>query len=269
MIMSRLKTAVRLLSLATEPREGFLRAARLGAQGVEIDASGGLKPRELSSTGRRELRTVAAGYQLKIAAVRAPLKRGLVCPEGMEARLEFLEAAIGLAVDIGAKVVVIEAGQVPDKPESPGGRALSASLTHLAPVAEKCGVAIALVTGLESAEVLVAALASYPAEVMGAALDPANWMVHGFDPCQELEHLAGRVRHVHARDARRSSPSRAALDIPLGEGDVPWPVLLAHLSVFGYEGYITIEDASSEPQAEAMAIAMPVLRNWLAAGRGM
>lgn len=267
--MTRLKTAVRLLSLSTDPREGLMQAARLGADGVEIDAGGSLKPRELSSTGRRELRTVAAGYQLRIAAVRAPLKRGLVCPEGMEARLEFLEATIGLAVDVGAKVIAIEAGQVPDQPESPGGRALSASLAHLAPVAEKRGVALALVTGLESAEVLAAVLAPYPAEVVGTTLDPANWMVHGFDPCQELDHLVGRVRHVHARDARRSSPSRAALDIPLGEGDVPWPVILAHLSVFGYEGYVTIEDASDGPQANAMAKAMPVLRGWLAAGRGL
>lgn len=262
--MHRLKPAVRLLSLDERPREGFHRAASLGAGGVELDAWGPLRPRTLGSTARRDLRAVAGGYRVEIATVRAPLRRGLVEPEGMDARLEYLEEAVAFAADLGANTLVVEAGQVPEKPESPGGRALAQSLAHLAPVAERRGVSVALVTGLEAGEVLARLLEPWAPEVLGVALDPANWMTHGFDPSAELSAVATRVRVTHARDARKSSPSRAALDVILGEGDVPWPLLLAHLDAFGYTGWVTACEAGEQARPEAMAAALAVLRGWLA-----
>lgn len=262
--MHRLKPAVRLLSLDERPREAFHRAASLGAGGVELDAWGPLRARDLGATARREVRTVAGGFRLEIAAVRAPLRRGLVEPEGMDARLEYLGETVALAADLGAKTLVVEAGQVPDKPESPGGRALAQSLSHLAPLAERHGLAVALVTGLEGGEVLAKLLDPWAPEVLGVAFDPANWMTHGFDPSLELSAVAARVRIAHARDARKSSPSRAALDVPLGEGDVPWPLLLAHLDAFGYMGWVSACEAGERPRPEAMAAALGVLRGWLA-----
>lgn len=261
--MHRLKPAVRLLSLDGRAREGFHQAASLGAGGVELDAWGPLRPESLGSTARRELRTLAGGYRLEVAAVRAPLRRGLVEPEGMDARLEYLGAALALAADLGARTVVVEAGQVPDKPESPPGKALSQSLAHLAPVAEKRGVAVALVTGLEAGEVLSRLLGPWAPEVMGVVVDPANWMTHGFDPSAELAEVAPRARLAHARDARKSSPSRAALEVPLGEGDVPWPLVLAHLDAFGFKGWISACTSGDQPRAQAMAAAIATLRGWL------
>lgn len=262
--MRRLKPAVRLLSLDGRPREGFHRAASLGAGGVELDAWGPLRARDLGTTARREIRAVAGGFRLEIAAVRAPLRRGLVEPEGMDARLEYLGETVAFAAELGAGTVVLEAGQVPDNPESAGGRALGQSLSHLAPLAERFGVSVALVTGLEGGEVLAKLLEPWAAEVLGVAFDPANWMTHGFDPSAELSAVAARVRIAHARDARKSSPSRASLDVPLGEGDVPWPLLLAHLDAFGYTGWVSAGEAGDQPRPESMAAAIGTLRGWLA-----
>jgi len=262
--MHRLKPAARLASLDENPRSAFPKAASLGAGAVEFDAWGPLSPRDLGTTARRELKALAGGCRLGFAAALAPLRHGLVEPSGMDPRLEYLGEAIALAADLGAGVLSVEAGQVPEKPETPAGRALFQSLAHLAPLAERRGVAVALVTGLESGEVLSRLLEPWPAEVFGVAFDPANWLTHGFDPSAELAALAPRVRVAHATDARKSSPGRAALGVPLGEGDVPWPLLLAHLDAFGFTGWVTAREADDQARPEAMAHSLKVLRGWLA-----
>ena len=52
--------------------------------------------------------------------------------------------------------------------------------------------------------------------------DPANLLVNGFDPVKGIIPLHRRIAHVHARDARRSTVSRGAQEVPLGAGDVDW-----------------------------------------------
>ena len=59
-------------------------AARMGARGLQIDATGDLSPDALGGTGRREFRNLLRSFDLELAALNVPTRRGLdVVEEGV------------------------------------------------------------------------------------------------------------------------------------------------------------------------------------------
>jgi sugar phosphate isomerase/epimerase len=106
-------------------------------------------------------------------------------------------------------------------------------------------------TAIESLEVLD----EHPAWAFN--LDPANLLFAGVDPVVFAQALAGRIAHVHAKDAelvphnmRRSGymahGAWGRVDrgfrfrIP-GWGDVPWKRLITELVLTNYDGFLAIE----------------------------
>src|SRR5687767_7347081 len=57
---------------------------------------------------------------------------------------------------------------------------------------------------------------------LGVNLDPANLLLHDFDPCASARALGNKVVHVRASDARSADAGRSAQPVPLGQGDVDW-----------------------------------------------
>jgi sugar phosphate isomerase/epimerase len=99
---------------------------------------------------------------------------------------------------------------------------------------------LALETGLESGTVLREFLDRFDTGGLGAHLDPANLLLHGFDPYESARALHGRIVHSGVRDARRASTSRAAEEVPLGHGDIDWMQYLSVLEEVEYRGWLTI-----------------------------
>ncbi len=116
------------------------------------------------------------------------------------------------------------------------------------------GATLALETGLESGPVLRAFLDRFDTGGLGVNLDPANLLLHDFDPLESTRALRGRIVHVHAKDARRSSPSRAAREVPLGHGDIDWIAFLGVLEEIDYHGWITVErEGGINPRGDVAA----------------
>jgi sugar phosphate isomerase/epimerase len=91
----------------------------------------------------------------------------------------------------------------------------------------------------------------------GFNLDSGNLWLVGADPVAFAQALAGRVLHVHAKDAelpphnaaRSSRLAHGAWDRPdrgfrfrvPGWGEVPWKRLISELRLGGYDGWLAIE----------------------------
>jgi L-ribulose-5-phosphate 3-epimerase len=239
--MKPLKLGIRLESLGLPLRPALTEATRLAVAGVQVDAVRDLSPRQLSQSGRREFRSLLRVHNLELSALGCPLRRGLDAAEEQEARLEFIREVMTLSADIGPRMVVIQIGQVPEKEEEPGARRMREGLTYLAQHGDRIGVRLAIETGLESGATLARYLSSFDTGCLGVNLDPANLLLHGFNPYESARELTGRILHSHARDCRKASASRAAQEVPLGHGDIDWLSYFETLEEIEYRGWVIIE----------------------------
>src|SRR5947209_16049168 len=117
--MDRLKIGVNLESLGLPFRRALAEAQRTGAAGVQLDAAGDLAPDRLSDTGRRELRHLLRSHNLELTALGAPLRHGLDVVQNQEARIDYLRTVMALSFDLGPRVVIVQAGRIPEKPDDP------------------------------------------------------------------------------------------------------------------------------------------------------
>jgi sugar phosphate isomerase/epimerase len=249
--MKHLKIGVRLESLGALPlRKALAAAARLEVGGVQVDAVGELLPDRLSQTGRRELRNLLRTSNLELTALGCPLRRGLDAAEDQQGRLDHVRKVLALAYDLGPRVVIVQAGQVPavvaegekvDSAELDRARRLRESLAELGAHGDRVGATLALETGLESGVALAAYLKSFDSGSLAANLDPANLLLHGFDPIQAARDLRGLIAHAHAHDCRRGSTSRAAREAAVGAGDIDWLAFLETLEEVEYRGWLVVE----------------------------
>jgi L-ribulose-5-phosphate 3-epimerase len=239
--MKHLKIGIRLESLGLPLRKSLAEASRLGVGGVQIDSVGELSANNLSQTGRREFRNLLRGFSVELTALGCPLRHGLAVAENQEARLEHIRKVMSLAWDLGPGKVIIEAGAVPDEKDVEGTRLMRDALSNLGGHGDRVGSILALETGLESGAVLGAWLRSFDSGSLGANLDPANLMMHGFDPISSARALGDKIVHGHARDCRRVSASRAAQEVRLGAGDIDWLSYLETLEEIEYRGWLVVE----------------------------
>jgi sugar phosphate isomerase/epimerase len=264
--MNRFKVGVRLESLGLPLRKGLAEAARLGVPGVQIDARGDLSPDNLTATGRREFRNLLKAHNLELTALGCPLRRGLDSTEDQQPRLEHVRAVMSLSYDLGPRLTVVQAGAVPGEGEAEAvrGAVLRESLLDLSRYGDRTGTKLALETGLESGEALAAYLKGYDTGSLAANLDPANLLLHGFDPYESVHALTTLIAQVHARDARRSTASRTAQEVPLGRGDIDWLRFLEVLAEVEYRGWLVVERETGTDRIADMAAGVEFLRRMIA-----
>jgi len=170
---------------------------------------------------------------------------------------------MSLSYDLGPRVVIIEAGQVPGEKDVERGRLMHDALSNLAAHGDRSGTTLALEAGLESGEILAEYLRSFDSGSLAANLDPANLLMNGFDPFQSARALAGKVAHSHARDCRRASTSRAAQEVPLGHGDIDWISYLETLEEIEYRGWLVVERESGDNRVADVTAGVSFLRRLL------
>ncbi len=263
--MHHLRLGIRLESLGLPLRRALQEAARLGVAGVQVDAVGDLAPSALSQTGRREFRHLLRSHDLELTALGCPLRHGLDAPANQDARIDHVRNVLNLSFDLGPRVVVVQAGRVPDEPEDPRGRLLSEALLALGQHGDRTGAVLALETGLESGEALAQFLSRFDTGGLGVNLDPANFVINGFDPVENTRALRGRVRHAHAKDARAATANRAAQEVPLGHGDLEWLGYLGVLEEIEYRGWLTVERESGDNRLADLAGGVAFLRRLVGA----
>lgn len=97
-------------------------------------------------------------------------------------------------------------------------------------------------------------------------LDTGHLMIGGTDPAELVRSHADRIGHVHAKDVRADLAAkvqageltytdavRAGMYVPLGDGDVDLPAIVADLTRVGYDGWWVLEQdtiLAGEPDGE-------------------
>ena len=236
-----MKLGIDLACLGLPLRESLTRAARMGVAGVVVRAVGELSPRQLSQTGRREFRQLLRSHNLDCLALFCPLRYGLGVAEGQMERIDILRQCLTMSADLGARLVVIQAGPIPADEAAPEHRRLVEALADLGSHGDRTGTVLALETGLESGATLADLLGRFDSAGLGACYDPANLLLNGFDPYESARALRGKVALCQAQDARRGSGSRAASAVPLGHGDLDWLQILAGLEEIEFRGWLTVK----------------------------
>jgi sugar phosphate isomerase/epimerase len=239
------KIGIQTRSLRQPIRQALNTAARLGADGVEIDARHELRPSDLSRTGLREFHKLLEDLKLRVSAVAFPTRRGYDDPDALERRVLATQDAMRFAADLRADVIVNDIGHIAEKPEDPGFRRLIEALTAIAATGERTGVRLAAQTTHASPQELARVIAALPEHSTGIDLYPSGLIAAGHSPVAAIESLGPHVLHVHACDAVRDAATRRTNEVELGRGSADFPEILGLLSEFNYRGWVTIERRES------------------------
>lgn len=261
--MNRFKIGIRLESLGLPLRKALPFVSCLGVGGVQVDAAGDLSPASLSETGRRAFRHLLRGHNMELTALGCPLRRGLDAAADQEQRIEHVRKVMSLSYDLGPRRVTVQAGRVPEEADDARAALFREALLALSQHGDRTGTTLALETGLESGTALRAYLDRFDTGSLGVNLDPANLLLHGFDVCESTRALQGKIVHVHAKDARSASASRAAQEVPLGHGDIDWMQFLGVLEEVEYRGWLTIERETGDNRLGDVTAAVEFLRRFL------
>ena len=283
--MNSFKIGVVVDSLKLGLREGIRAAKALGAEGVQLyGCSPEVSPEHLNAEGRRELRSFIADHGLVLSAICGDIGN-FMDPAKNPERIDRAKSIVDLARELGTSIVTTHIGTVPDDVHSPAYTTLQAACRELGHHATARGATFAIETGPETAAVLRNFLDSLDVQGIGVNLDPANLvMVCRDDPVAAVTTLAPYIVHTHAKDGRNLKPCNpkevyAAFDdgkypdleklfggppfveLPLGEGDVPWKPYLDALSAIGYHGFLTIEREEGANRYDDIATAVHLLKS--------
>jgi sugar phosphate isomerase/epimerase len=259
-ILPELKIAIALTSLRQPFQKALHTAANLGATGVEIDARHGIRPNELSETGRRQLRKMLSDLNLSVAAVRFPTRRGYDCLEDLDQRLQATKQAMSFAFSLGASVVINSAGFVPEKSDDPAYQQLRASLGELSEFGDKVGAALACETGTEPCERLAALLSDLQNGNIGIHFNPANLILEHNYQSGDIRCCANLVKSVAARDAVQSVGHRRGLEVSTGQGSAEFAEILGVLMERRFDGWYIVQRLETGRPIAELADSIAYLR---------
>ncbi len=178
------------------------------------------------------------------------------------------ERAAALAARLGLKLVSFHAGFLPHDARDPERAVLVARLRTVAEIFAGAGVDLALETGQEDAETLLAVLAELAPSGVGVNFDPANMILYGMgEPVAALRRLAPFVRQIHVKDALPAeTPGTWGREVVAGRGAVDWSAF------FGVQGGklaevdLVIEREAGDDRAGDVRAARALLARHLGGG---
>ena len=259
MSLSRFKIGVMVDSFRLDMQAAVKKAKEIGADGIQVYTTRGpMSPENLSSRHRKEFLDFVTSNGLVISALCGDLGEGFSDRANNPRRVEKSKRIMDLAKDLNTKVVTTHIGVIPEDPNHERWQVLQEACEQLGEYADIVGAYFAIETGPETSAVLKNFLDSLNSSGVRINMDPANLvMVTGDDPVQAVYRLKDYIVHTHAKDGvmlHKGNPEviyglieeeikRGAdfKEVPLGEGDVPFPVYLKALQEIGYQGFLTVE----------------------------
>ena len=240
------------LSLRLDPaqpiRDQIRLAAEAGARGIVVEASEELAPSRLSETGRRELRHLFRSSEMTLVAVHLPTRRGFDTFDQIEDRVDRAGRVFDLVYDLGARLVLVRTGAIPDVAAESRRAAFTTTVTEMATRADHRGLQMALETGTEPGDVMHAYLTERNTPNLVASVDPAALLRNGFDPVAAVRDLGQAVGHAYLHQPigpegsfnlgkRGNSRQAASLD---------WENYFGALEEINYRGTMTIWPESTD-----------------------
>lgn len=231
-------------------RRAFRLARDLGFGGVELDARHGLDPAAFTQTGLRQIRKWLGDEGLVVSGIAFPTRGGYGDADRLEPRIAATKAALKLAHDLGAGVVLNHVGEIPADAGSAEWRLLVDVLTDIGTWSQHVGATLCAEAGRAAPADLERLIAALPEGSLACDIVTGSLVVHGHDPAAAVAMLGHHVRAVHATDAVAGAFAGRGRAVILGTGQVEFAGVFAALEERGYRGWIGLEPV--EPR-EAMA----------------
>ncbi|HEX7447774.1 MAG TPA: sugar phosphate isomerase/epimerase family protein, partial [Pirellulales bacterium] len=197
----------------------------------------------------------------RVAAVGFRTRRGYDVADQLERRIEATKAAMQLAYDLGASLVVNQVGRVPAESEGSAWSLLGEALGELGAYGQRVGALLAAETGSESGGDLRRLIDALPPGSLAVALNPGNLIVNGFSPLEAVAELGPHIQYVHAKDGVRDLARGRGVEVELGRGSADFPALLGALEEHDYRGYWTIEREHAADPIHEIGQAVSYLQN--------
>lgn len=221
----------------------------LGFDEIDLGALPGVcdhVPYELDADAVTAVTTEVAASGLRVRSVNGDIgDLNAVLDGGRQAaRDRHLDALLTLTADTGAKALVLPCGAPSHEPVRSVDEDLdeiTAQLIHAGQRAAEFGVELwteslhflRFCWNLERAEQLAARLAG---SGVGIVMDFSHIVAAGEDPLEYVEHHAGRIAHVHLRDAVPGN-----INLSIGNGQADFSAGLGSLASHGYTGHFSLE----------------------------
>lgn len=261
--------------------EAVEEAAKLGAKGLQVYATRTrLAHEDMTPAQRRDFLRRVKDHGLVFSALCGDLGKGFGNPDLNPALVEESKRILDIALEMETNIVTTHIGVVPQDSANPRYKIMQDACGELAAYADSVGAHFAIETGPEPAKTLRGFLDSLNSRGVAVNLDPANLtMVCRDDAVAAVHTLKDYIVHTHAKDGRQlhdcdpeivygikpRDPScvtdESFIELPLGEGDVPFPAYLKALDEVGYRGFLTIEREVGENPAKDIATAVDFLKN--------
>jgi sugar phosphate isomerase/epimerase len=177
-----------------------------------------------------------------------------------------------LAKDLETDIITTHIGVIPNDKNHERYKIMQEACYTLSRFADSLDAHFAIETGPEKAKTLCSFIKDVNSKGIGVNLDPANLvMVAGDDPVEAVYTLKDFIVHTHAKDGimkNQTDPkiiynffaeggiedlrmSDYFLELPLGEGSVPFDKYLKALEEIGFKGFLTIErECGENPYAD-------------------
>ena len=258
--MKKFPIGVIIDSFRTDIPTAVKKAAQCGANGIQVYATRGeMSPENLVGSKRKEFLDLVKSNGLVISALCGDLGGGgFIHRELNKERVEKSKRILDLAKELETDIVTTHIGVVPEDQNHDRFKIMQEACRELAEYADSIDAHCAVETGPETSAVLKGFLDSLDSTGVGVNLDPANLvMVTGDDPVQAVHNLKKYIVHTHAKDGKQiffRDPEivygikkdvivtdDSFIEVPLGEGSVPFPEYLDALEEIGYNGFLTIE----------------------------
>ena len=281
--MSNFKIGVMIDSFKLPFEQGLEKAHEVGAQGIQLYVVEGENKYDTFDDAKvARVRELLDKYGLVISAVCGDFGgHGFEREDENAWKVPASKAVADLAVRLGTAVVTTHIGVVPESKddvnkcdkECEAYKNMVSACREIGEYAAKIGVTFAIETGPEPAERLKEFLDDVNSAGFGVNMDPANLvMCTGTDPVEAVYTLGSYIVHTHAKDGKGFiiDPRKVYtffaeggiedlrlsdyfLEVPLGEGNVPFDAYLKALSDIGFNGFLTVErECGDDPYADIL-----------------
>ncbi len=192
---------------------------------------------------------------------------GLVPPHLRRERAQVIKEGSDFAAKLGVKRIITHLGFVPEDMKDEKYIDLIPVLQDIAAYCKKNGQDFLFETGQETPVTLLRTIEDIGADNIGINLDPANLILYGKgNPVDALWVFGHHVKGVHIKDGTYPTDGRnLGQEMPVGKGQVDFPVLLAKLKELGYSQPLCIEcELDEKVRLQEIANGKVALTKWLA-----
>ncbi len=195
-----------------------------------------------------------------------PATLGIVPPAYRQERMNQLAAGADFAYALGVTDVITHVGFIPENPDDPNYSGVVCAIRYLASRIKARGQYFLFETGQETPVTLLRVIEDVGTGNLGINFDTANLILYGkANAVDALEVFGKYVRNTHCKDGLYPTTGRElGREVPLGEGKVNFPAVIAKLKEIGYAGpYVIEREISGEQQKKDIVAGRDLLLSLL------